>query len=272
MSSEFEIIIPLRNPTAVIEKTTGSLLTQTDREFSVLLSDNYSTQGGEFVFRAESALRDAGLNVRVVRPPAEMGRVEHWNWAHHEATGDWLKPMFVGDWLEPGYFAALRAARAAHSDCRYIFSNYTLHRVGEEPQPGESVWLGVFRSPPEMRDLVLRFGMQFGPPSAAAYARDAFIAVGGYPTILPICADSLLFCTLAAHFGAFGLPERLCHFNIHAARFSTGLPRRRWDTWQESLTYYGLLAYHAWTDKFPFARIAFARLLARDFRAYVLKS
>ena len=67
--------------------------------------------------------------------------------------------------------------------------------------------------------------MQFGPPSAAAYERTAFVAAGGYPTPLPICSDSLLFCALASRHGVLGMAEPLCHFNIHGARFSTGLAR-----------------------------------------------
>jgi hypothetical protein len=45
----FEIILPLRNPTAVLEQTTASVVAQTDRNFSVLLSDNHSTKGVEFI-------------------------------------------------------------------------------------------------------------------------------------------------------------------------------------------------------------------------------
>ena len=116
--------------------------------------------------------------------------------------------------------------------------------------------------------MVMRYGMQFGPPSAAAYERDAFVSVGGYPTGLPVCADSLLFCTLAASYGALSLPDYLCHFNIHEARFSSQLPGRRRDTFKETMTYLWMLTYHAWTDTFPFSKMALARLLLRELRAY----
>jgi hypothetical protein len=266
------IILPLRNPTAVIAQTADSLASQTDRRFTVLLSDNHSTKGEEFISATANRLQSAGITVRRVQPPFELGRVEHWNWAHHEAGADWLKPVFAGDWLEPDYVARLRAGIAANPACRYVFTSYVYHRGTDKPVPVVSPWAGRFRSPAEMQDNVLRYGMQFGPPSAAAIERNAFIAVGGYPTTLPICSDSLMFCALASRYGVLGIAEPLCHFNIHDARFSTTLPGRKRDTLRECLTYYLMLGYQAWSARVPFSRPGFARLLLRELRAYRAKA
>jgi hypothetical protein len=264
-----EIILPLRNPTAVIEGTVKSLAAQTDRRFSVLLSDNFSTSGGEFFSSAEKQFEAAGISVRRVRPPFEIGRVEHWNWAHHEAHAEWLKPVFAGDWLEPDYIAKLRLASLTNPTCRYVYSSYVLHRVGYLPLTVKSVWSGGFRSAREMQEVVLRYGMQFGPPSAAAYEKSVFVTCGGYATSFPICADSLLFCAIASHFGALGLAEPLCNFNIHGARFSTGLGEKRRDTFRETLTYHSMIAYRAWAERAGFAWSSFARVLLRETRSYL---
>ena len=264
-----EIILPLRNPTAVIGQTIKSLVVQTDRNYSVLISDNYSTQGGELIAAAVAQFQAAGIVVRRVQPPFELGRVEHWNWAHYAASTDWLKPVFAGDWLETNYIAKLRAAIIANPSCRYMYASYVLHRVDTAPETVCSPWAGRFQTPTEMERVVLRYGMQFGPPSAAAYEREAFAAVGGYPTALPICSDSLMFCALASRFGALGFAEPLCHFNIHGARFSTALPQRRQDTFRECLTYYLMLGYGAWAERVSFSKPAFARMLARETRAYL---
>jgi hypothetical protein len=266
-----EIILPLRNPTAVLEQTAKSLATQTDRNFTVLLSDNHSTQGAEFMDAAVHTLEASGIAVRRVRPPTELGRVEHWNWTHYESQGEWLKPLFAGDWLEPDYVAELRAAVAANPQCRYVFVPYVLHLAGHAPQSVISPWAGRFRPAKEMADVVLRCGMQFGPPSAAAFERTMFFGTGGYPTTLPISADSLLFCTMAMRHGALGLSRPLCHFNIHGARFSTTLPQKRRATLREAFTYYYMLAYHAWSENVMFSKIAFARMVLREARAYWFK-
>ena len=266
-----EVIIPLRNPGDVLDQTIRSLTAQTDRNFSVLLSDNFSTAGFEQFARAEALLSQSGIAVRTIRPPIELERVEHWNWAHYQSTGDWLKPLFAGDWLDSAYVARVREMAANDSNCRYIFANCVYHRPGQPDLVGTDVRAGGFRPPLAMQDLVLRCGMQFGPPSAAAYERTAFISLGGYPTTLPITADSLLFCTLAARFGAASLPEALCHFQLHAGRFSIDLPGKRRATLREHITYYSMLAYHAWTERDAFPVRGFLRLLARLGRDSLLR-
>jgi hypothetical protein len=122
-----------------------------------------------------------------------------------------------------------------------------------------------------MERVVLRYGMQFGPPSAAAYEKSAFVALGGYPTALPICSDNLLFCAMASRFGALGLMEPLCHFNIHGARFSTDLHQRRMDTLRETLTFTLMLGYRAWAERVSFSKLAFVRMLLRETRTYLTK-
>jgi hypothetical protein len=120
-----------------------------------------------------------------------------------------------------------------------------------------------------MQNVVLRHGMQFGPPSGVAYERTAFVSLGGYPTALPITADCLFFCTMAAQFGAMGIRESLLNFNIHANRFSKQLPQIRQETLQETYTYLFVLAYHAWTENVRIPVLGFLRLLARTFKSYL---
>lgn len=266
-----EIIIPLRNPTEVFDKTVESLLAQTDKNFSVLISDNYSTKGQEYIDRALDKLAQNGMAVRKVKPPMELERVEHWNWAHYQSEGDWLKPLFVGDWLEPEYVMRIREIVAAQAACRFIHSAYFLHQHGAQISKilVSGRWSGRFYTPVEMQDVVLRYGMQFGPPSGVAYERTAFVSLGGYSPALPITADCLFFCSMAAQFGAVGISEPLLNFNIHANRFSKQLPQIRRETLQETYTYLFALAYHAWTENVQLPLEGFLRLLARTYKSYL---
>jgi len=261
----FEILIPVRNATDVFRKTVESLAAQTDKEFTVLISDNFSQSGHEHIDWALSLLGEAGIRARRVSPPTELGRVEHWNWLHYQSGADWLKPLFAGDWLEPDYIQSVRNAASSDPRCEYIYTGYQYHR-GTETSTTISKWTGRFFTPQEMQEVVLRYAMQFGPPSAAAYSSTAFLSLGGYAAELPITADSFLFCTMAARFGAYGVPKALCHFNIHANRFSTTLPEQRLYTHRETLTYVFTLAYHAWTEKDNFPVMGYLRLLAREYK------
>ncbi len=270
MAADLEIIIPARNPTDLFAKTIDSLLAQTDRNFRVLISDNHSVHGGEHIENAMEQLRGAGIPVEKVRPPEELQRVEHWNWLHFRSTAEWVKPLFAGDWLAPEYVSTVCGEIAREPRCLYVYTAYELHTAGHTAEQVCSAWSsGHYRSPLEWQNVVLRYAMQFGPPSVAVYRRDAFIASGGYRTSLPICADSLFFCAMAARFGATGFGKFLSHFNLHGARFSTDLPARQAAIFTEVITYITLLVYHAWTENISLPWWGVVRLYARQSRTRV---
>jgi hypothetical protein len=272
MPLDLEILLPLRNPPEVFRATVDSLINQTDRDFSVVISDNHSTHGGERFDDAVFQLTAAKIATRLIRPPEPLQRVEHWNWLHFASTATWLKPLFAGDSLEADYVAKVKQAALSDAHCKYVYCGHILHREREgTTTPVIGGWSGGYRSPEEMSEVVVRYGLQFGPPSCAAYMRDAFIAVGGYHTGLPIVADSLFFCSLARRFGALGLAEPLLHFRIHAERFSDTLSSQSKATARETLTYYSALHYHAWTEGQHVSFIRRLRVLLRETRSYLLR-
>lgn len=265
-----EILIPLRNPTEVLERTTRSLVEQTDQNFTVVFSDNFSTTGHEQIGSSLAMFSAAGIAAKKLRPPAELGRVEHWNWLHYQSSAEWLKPLFAGDWLESDYIAAFRSVIAKEPACSYVFCGYQHHR-GEQTTTIQPRWSGRFFTPDEMQDVVMRYAMQFGPPSAAAYRSEIFLKAGGYDPSLPICADSLLFCLLAARHGAYGLTKAYTHFLIHAARFSHTLPEKERETFRENIRYFATLGVTAWHDRWRFPVLGYLRLFLREIRHYLTK-
>lgn len=225
MACELEIVVPLRNPTEVLRKTAESLGAQTDRSFSVLISDNHSTRGLEFVQEAIDHLTRAGIPVRRCRPPEEIGRVEHWNWSHRQAIADWIKPLFVGDWLEARYVERTRAAIAAGPDVDII--NCSVGSHNPDGGSSETVYPGGFRSPKEVLAAAFANGNCFGGPINICFKRFTFDLVGGYPPALPVSADFWLILMLALRKGLMTCPEVLTHFNYHPDRFSTNFPMHR---------------------------------------------
>ena len=269
-----EIIIPLRNPGEVMVRTIDSLLGQQRRDFSVLISDNHSSSGQMIIESSMEKLAQAGLSVRLIRPPMELQRVEHWNWAHFQSKATWLKPLFVGDWLEPEYISCVLREIEANPQCRYLYCGFFVHREANDPSiasiraaEADFPFSGRFITPSEMQQKVLRFGMQFGPPSVATYRREAFLSMGGYPTTLPICADSLLFCSLAARLGGTGFARRLGNFYLHDTRFSIGLKSRQDAVFSEKITFLIMLVYQAFTEKVRLPYWGIFRMALREIRA-----
>lgn len=225
MASPLEIVLPLRNPTPVLAKTVRSLTEQTDRDFAVLISDNGTGGGQENLDAALAQLREAGLAVRTVRPPQELGRIEHWNWAHRQTTGDWIKPLFVGDWLAPGYVAATRRQIAAQPAADVV--NCSLCSHFRDGTSKETLYPEGYRSPAEVLREAFQKGNNFGGPVNQCYRRLAFDLVGGFPPALPVSGDFWLTLMLALRGGLHTTSAVLGHFDYHPDRFSTNFPYGR---------------------------------------------
>src|SRR6516164_7731796 len=131
MSCWLEIVMPVRNPGAKLLETGASLAAQTERGFGVLLSDNFSTNGQEIIAQFCEAMRAAEIPVRRVQPDYELGRVQHWNWAHGQGEAEWLKPLFVGDLLKPNLVASHRRRIESKPGAQIIRCEFELAIAGK---------------------------------------------------------------------------------------------------------------------------------------------
>ena len=131
MSPWLEIIMPVRNPGAKLLETGASLAAQSERGFGVVVSDNFSTGGSEILEQFCGAMRAAEIPVRRVKPDYELGRVQHWNWAHGQGAADWLKPLFVGDLLKPDYVKSHRQRIEARPPAQIVRCEFEIHAAGK---------------------------------------------------------------------------------------------------------------------------------------------
>lgn len=226
MVSLIEVIVPVRNPTPVLLTTARSLAAQTERGFSVLLSDNsQGPAGAENLREAVALLEAAGVPVRTVRPPEDLGRVEHWNWSHRQSDAAWLKPLFTGDWLDPRYIAITRAQIEAGTKAEIVNCSISTHFADGREEA--TVYREGYRDPQAILAEAFRVGNDFGGPINICFRRLSFDLVGGYPPALPVSADFWLILMLALRGGLHTSSEVLGHFNFHPARFSSNFPHSR---------------------------------------------
>ena len=272
MESSLEVLIPARNPGEVFRGTIDSLLAQSDRRFTVLISDNFSVGGTEGLAAAAEKLREGGLPTRIIRPPWEMGRVQHWNWLHHQSEADWLKPLFVGDSLEPDCFRACRAAIQAHPDLGFLFFGFHF----QNPDGGRE--LALFRDsegridPGTVPRRCMSEGNFFGGPVNVLYRRAAFQTAGGHLTSLPYLADFDLYARLAMQVPAWVIPQPLATFLRHEQRFTKGGSGTRRESMNaEQALEYALLRYAAAQAGYPVNAGAFAGPFARALRSLGLE-
>lgn len=242
-SPSLEVVMPLRNPTDVLRQSIESLACQSTRDFSVCLSDNWSVRGQEYFEEAEAHLRGAGVMVRRVRPPIELGRVEHWNWAHHQCEGEWIKPLFAGDWLGAAYVETVRRAITEHPNVDLVNCSLASHFA--DGRVVETLFPGGYHSPEEVIAVTFRDGNHLGGPQNICLRKFAFTVAGGYPPALPVAGDYWVYLLLAIRHGVATCPEVLAHFNFHPDRFTTNLPLSRINQEREELAILLAASSHA---------------------------
>lgn len=228
-----EILLPIRNPSPVLERTIESILWQTDRSFKVLISDNYSREGIDRIDAAVRRLETAEIAVRVVRPPVELGRVQHWNWVHLQSDAEWLKPLFVGDWLEKDCIQECKAAAETDPDIAFILFHFLYHQGLDGPVCASFDCHGASGrlTPTQAAELGIFHGNFAGGPINVLYRRWAFQAAGGHYSALPLTADYDLYMRLAMQGPAFVIPKVLGHFTLHENRYA----KRGSGTYRESM-------------------------------------
>jgi len=221
------VVLPVRNPGPEFLESVKSLAAQSQRDFEVTVSDNHSTKGLEHLGSAIGLLQSAGIPVRVIRPAASLGRVEHWNFACLAVTAPWIKPLFAGDQLEPEFFEAMTNSLRLHPEAGLFKCALCIRHDGDEHTAAQPPCAQDFLSPEAFLEYYPQLGNWIGSPVNVAYRRDAFQEVGGFDTALPAVADykTAALCALS---GGVALEQRpLGVFVLHGNRFSFGIGRRK---------------------------------------------
>lgn len=263
-----EIIMPIRNPGSPLAESVASLVAQSTRGFAVVLSDNWSSKGLENLEAAAGILESAGIPVRRVRPPFELGRVQHWNWAHLQGGAEWLKPLFVGDLLLPHCIERLEQRVRQRPDASIIRVQSDVSQAGMKILGQGLPFPDQYLSPKSFLQRFPTQGNWIGGPINVAYRRDSFLLAGGYPVQLPACADYALNSSLAVRHGLEVIHETLTVFQLHEQRFSHGIARRRVNGYFEYWFILREAAAFCEEHNLPWPAFGTLRALAREVRGH----
>ncbi len=94
--------IPAYNQGPYLRETIASLVAQVDAATELVVSENHSTDDTSRV------LEEFAGHVRVVRPPAHMPMMAHWNFLVRQLEGDWFAMLSSDDRATPAYLSTLR--------------------------------------------------------------------------------------------------------------------------------------------------------------------
>lgn len=156
------ICIPAYKEVSFLRRCLNSIMTQTFKDFEVIVSDDSPSNEIE-----ELVKEYAYLPIIYHKNPQALGSPENWNKAISMASGIYIKVMHYDDWFsEPTSLWKMVDALDNNSNASFVFcafrevgTNKTIHR---HPNSFE---LSHLRKNPD----ILGLGNLIGPPSVAMY-------------------------------------------------------------------------------------------------------
>lgn len=211
--SDISVVIPLYNKAAEIERTLGSVLSQSVLPREVIVVDDGSTDGS-----AEKVERMASPLVRLVRQP-NAGVSAARNRGMEMASGRWIALLDGDDWWRQDYLVAMARLIERNPDCGAYGSGFYVDNggglvVGDTPK-SEGV-VNFFEE--SMHRFVLI-------PSATILRRDLVMQLGGFPVGMRMGEDQYLWTRIARVADVAFTPEPSVVYSRSASNRSASIFR-----------------------------------------------
>lgn len=143
MTIGLSVGVPAYNQASYLGQTVASLLTQDRSAGEIVVSDNHSTDG------TAEVLASFGDAIRVIRPPAHLPPLVHWDWLVGQLSGDWFTLMSSDDVATPAFVRTL-AEGAEVPGAVLVHAGYDIiDEVGKRREVGVSMRTRARRSAPE---------------------------------------------------------------------------------------------------------------------------
>lgn len=124
MAPKVSIGFPVYNGERYMRDALDALLTQTFRDFEIVLSDNVSTDATQSICE-DYARRDA--RIRYIRQPRPLHVIDHFNFVLHESRGDYFMWQASDDRRHPAWLERASAILDSEPDASLVFCNFVRH-------------------------------------------------------------------------------------------------------------------------------------------------
>lgn len=201
----FSVLLPAFNAKAHIGSAIRDILTQTFRDFELLVVDDGSTDG-----TSECVAKFSDPRLRLISLPANQGLVAALNAGLQEARGKWIARQDADDRSRRDRLAKQARLISENPDTVLVYSQARLIDAN-------GFWRGKLRPPAE--DAELRWDLCFRNPvphtSAVFSVKIGRDKLGGYRNC-KACEDYDLWSRLLRNGKAIGSVEALVSYRNHA--------------------------------------------------------
>lgn len=215
--ADIEIVCPIRNGGQNFAATLKSLCAQRGANRHILISDNFSTDTQPW---RETLAEMTGWSVRIVQPPEELGRVEHWSWACAQSAAEIIKPVMAGDQLEPTALDQFEKAFDESPGCSFAFGQTRIREHDKELMVSPPCAAGEIERD-RFVELSLKHFNFTGTLSAVAFRGAALRGVLPFDGRWPWTADWRLLADCCRKGPAFYIAAPVCVLDRTLGRYSS---------------------------------------------------
>lgn len=203
------VIVPVFNMDRYVAETLDSVLTQTFRDFEVIVVDDGSTDA------TPEILKGYGSRIRVIRR-TNGGCPAALNTGLREAQGMWIAWVSADDLWEPTKLERQIEVIDRKPGVGMVYTDYVYI-----DKDGMVLSREHFPCPPTRRKTILRLIRRcFVNGSSTLIRRDVFDAIGPYDEFEPLIFDWDIDLRIALAFDLAHVPEPLVRYRIHPGQNS----------------------------------------------------
>ncbi len=204
------VLMPVRNGERYLQAALASILTQTLRNFELIVCDDGSTDATPHLL-AYHAERDD--RIRILTLP-RLGLVAALNHGLRQARTSWVARMDADDVAWPRRLTVQMAAARAHPDAGAIGSAWRV--IDPAGRPRRIVQPPV--DPRAIAAALLQYNCLAHP--TMLLRRDAVAAVGGYRAAFRYVEDYDLWLRMSERYPLYAVAEPLLDYREHAGQVS----------------------------------------------------
>ena len=208
MNPRFSVIIPLYNKAPYVKKALESVVSQTYRDFELIIVDDGSADNSvaicEEYFNSftpsfvHSLIRQKNAGVAAAR-----------NNGVAASHGEYLCFLDADDWWKAEYLEEMDMLITEYPDAGLYATNFVYYKPGKTRIEHQNVRTGYINYP----EVYYRTGSMPVWTGAACMSRNVFDKMGGFPEWIKLGEDFLLWAKIAVHYKVAFCEKPLASYN-----------------------------------------------------------
>lgn len=208
----FSVVVPLYNKAPYVRKALESIMSQTYKDFDLIIVDDGSTDGSaaiceEYLSTLYTIHRTALENIRLLSQP-NSGVAAARNRGVAESHGEYVCFLDADDWWEPTFLDEMDHLITEYPDAGIYASNYIYYKPGKT-HVVLSLPRGYFNYP----EAYLQSGSMPVTSITTCMPRKVFDEMGGFPLGIKLGEDFLLWAKTALKYKVAFSEKPLAYYN-----------------------------------------------------------